>query len=252
MSLPQFFVIDMIAADNGSVSCTLDEQEAHHLRVRRIGVGEHIVVADTSGTSFEIEVTDILDAALSGVLVRVLRHSQVPAVTLLCGISKGERMDLTIRACCELGVTTIVPVMTERCIVKFPDEARRNAKGERWRGIARAASKQSGQNRIPSVLDPTSFTKALELARDSELIICAWEEARDGSIRDVFSDHTHAASAALFIGPEGGFTRQEVEAMEGIGAKVVSLGETILRSETAAIVATALVVSELGGLGFAR
>lgn len=252
VSLPQFFVKNLITTDNGSVSCALDESEAHHIRVRRIGVGEHIVVVDTNGASLEIEVAEIFDDALSGVLVQSLKRSYVPEVTLFCGISKGERMDLTIRACCELGVTTIVPVMTERCIVKFPDEGKRTAKGERWRGIAHAASKQSGQNKVPTVLDPTPLTTALDLAGEYDVVISAWEEARDGSIRDVFSTHANATSAALFIGPEGGFTAREVEMMEDIGAKVVSLGEIILRSETAAIVATALVIYELGGLGSSR
>lgn len=259
MSLPLFFLDPtfhtgrLSGADDGNpVSVRLTAEDAKHLGVLRVRPGEHIVLSDGEGGAFEVELVEAPERQAQACMVRLVAPVALPHrphLTLVQGVSKGERMDLLVRQAVEIGVERIVPAVTARCIVKL-DERKRASRGERWRSIARSAAKQSGQPLVPEVLDPLDFAQAVELAqREADVVVVPWEESRVGAMSAALRSADRDASVFLFIGPEGGFEEAEVDALRSVGAYVVSLGETILRTETAGVVASALAIYELGGLG---
>jgi len=262
MSLPLFFVDDATAVDalgralgdggGSEVALRFSRDEMKHLRALRIRAGERFVASDGAGRAFEVELAESLDKSSDACRVRVVGRVEAPwrpSLTLVQGVSKGERMDLLVRQAVEIGVARIVPAMTARCIVSL-DADKRAARGERWRQVARAAAKQSGQPVVPQIADPIDFDEAVRLAAaEADVVVVPWEESKDGSIARVLRNAGADARVFLFIGPEGGFERSEIEALEAIGARVVTLGSTILRTETAGVIASALAIYELGGLG---
>ncbi len=250
---PTFFTGRLAEADDGKpVVVRLTAEDAKHLAVLRVRAGEHAVLSDGRGGAFEVELVE--PAARSGqtCLVRLIAPVELPYrpnLTLVQGVSKGERMDLLVRQSVEIGVARIIPALTARCIVRL-DERKRAARGERWRSIARSAAKQSGQPLVPEVDDPIDFRQAVELAAGkADVVVVPWEESRSGAMSAVLREVPRDACVFLFIGPEGGFEESEVEALRAIGAHVITLGDTILRTETAGVIASALAIYELGGLG---
>lgn len=251
MSLHRFFIRQPIDPSGDDIPVPLSADALHHIGVLRIALGEHIVLVDPQGTASEVMLREVGDDDISVRFLDYLPSQEHPHVTLFQAISKGERMDLVFRACTELGVQTIVPVITSRCIVRLEGD-KAHVRGDRWRRIAASSAEQSGRQTLPVIPDPVTLETALRMAAEQDIVICPWEEACDGSIRDVLADSDPDARVALFIGPEGGLEPSEVDLLRGIGAKVVTLGPTILRTETAGIVASTLVLSELGALGMKR
>lgn len=157
-------------------------------------------------------------------------------VTLYQGLPKSDKMDYIIEKCTELGISRVVPVKTARSIMKL-DEKKTEKKLEHWRGKAEAAAKQSRRKRIPEVTAPLSFKEALESCRDHECRIIPYELSEGfEKTREIMSSLKKDTRLALFIGPEGGFTEEEIELAEKDGVIPVTLGKRILRTETAAMV----------------
>ena len=255
MSIPRFF-LDADLPDGDVVLLPLSEKELAHMRVRRIEVGEHIAVCSAGGKCWEVEVVSIDESQACGRSVGMMETEEVPNLTLVQGVSKGDRMGSTIRQTTELGIQRIIPFLSERTIVRLAvDEGAR--KGSRWRRIALSAAKQSGRSILPIVEDPNHIEAICEELADFDRVVIAWEDAdktADGqplSIGDALEGMSSENRVALVIGPEGGLTRAEVETFKQLGdfVKVVTLGKLILRTETAGSVATALCMYELGGLG---
>ncbi|MGN0077983.1 MAG: RsmE family RNA methyltransferase [Coriobacteriales bacterium] len=263
MSLPRFF-IDSPLPDDGEVALPFNESELRHINVRRCEVGEHIACFTEGRQAWEVEITYIDEERVTGRIEGRLPIKKLPHLTLVQGISKGDRMGQTIRQTTELGIERIIPFLAERSIVRLrKDEG--GYKGDRWRRIALSAAKQSGRTILPTVEDPTSLEDICEELRDFDRVIIAWEEA-DLDAQGHALSVTKALEApcastgkgcdvnsrvALIIGPEGGLSRHEVESFKALGdhVKVVTLGSLILRTETAGTVATALCMYGLGGLG---
>lgn len=268
MSLPRFFLESVLTSDgvpvvsdrgatgvlrvldlpDAPIPLPLSVSELHHAAVLRLVSGEHIAVVDSNDDTWEIELSEVSRDTITGRIVAHMPRSAELRVTLVQGVSKGERMDLTVRQATELGISRIIPLLSERCIVRLGAD-KRAAKGERWRRIALSSAKQSGRATVPFLTDPLELSEVFPLIEGADLIITAWEEAVDGSIRQVMTGFSPDADVVLFIGPEGGFSADEVARLQAAGSKVVSLGDTILRTETAGVVASALVLYELGGLG---
>ncbi len=255
MSIPRFFMTDDLPQGD-IVTLPLSEKEIHHVIVRRIELGEHIAACAPGGKCWEVEVLSINDQQVTGRSVRELPLKRLPNLTLVQGISKGDRMGQTIRQTTELGIGRIIPFLSERTVVRLAVDER-GRKGSRWRRIALSAAKQSGRNILPVVDDPTTLEDICRELSDFDRVVIAWEEADtrgDGkplSVGDALEGCDMDSHVALVIGPEGGLTANEVSVIKGLGdfVKIVSLGELILRTETAGTVATALCMYELGGLG---
>lgn len=257
MSLQHFYLSDQVLAAEmgGEFPLRLSSEDIKHARVLRLAAGEHVAVVDAVQDYFECEIVDFTDEIP---LVRIAQHlegsKEAPLVLLVQGLAKGDKMETVVRHATELGVAGFVPVACERSIVKL-DEKKARAKAERWRSIAKSAAMQSGQRAIPEVCDPMKLADACAtLAQATALLVC-WEEApqtarlSDALARGLERNATPVEDArvAVVVGPEGGLTQQEVDALLACNpcASLVSLGPSILRTETAGIVAPALVQYEL-------
>ncbi len=252
VSLPRFYS-EIKLPKSGSAILQLPKEEMHHLHVLRISEGEHIAIFDSYGTSLEFTVQSIEKSSISGEILQELPSEKMPRLTLVQGISKGERMTQTIRQTTEIGVQRIIPFLSERCIVRLAKNER-SKKGDRFRSIAFSAAKQCGRSFLPQIDDPLEIEELLQILQDFDRIILAWEEkSKSGmDITGALNGCNIDTNVALLIGPEGGFSEAEVEQITnscGDKLKTISLGDLILRTETAAVVASALCLHELGALG---
>ena len=223
-------------------------EEAHHaIQVRRCRKGEQIEAIDGVGTLYRVRIVRILEDAVEGEIVaREPEFGEPPVrVTLVQSLIKGDRFDFVVEKATEIGVAEIVPMVTERSVVTSRSERRI----ERWRRIARAAAKQSGRCRVPVVRTARRFEDALEEMRAShDLVMIAWRGERGRMMRDVVRSTPAARTAAIFVGPEGGFTEREIHLAQDAGIGSFSLGARCLRGETAGIVAVALMLYEFEGM----
>ena len=222
---------------------TLDDAAHRHLvKVLRLGPGAAIQIFDGAGTEIAARIESVGKA---GVEVVLGERRLVPApacnVTLLQSLPRGERMDLIVQKTTELGVARIVPVLAEHGMVKPPTGRR-----QRWQTIAQEAARQSGRADVPDVMEAMPLRTALALAGDRSHRFVLSEAERERSFRAALAEGPR--QVALLVGPEGGFTQAELEGAAKAGFLPVSVGPRILRSETAAIVAVALVQASAGGL----
>lgn len=259
MSRHRFFLEGELptAGSGQAVLLPLSAGDLHHaVAVLRVRAGEEIDVVAADGHAWCVTVVDTTSAAVTACVTGGLADTLTPAaprVTLVFGVSKGPKNDDIIEGAVEVGVSEILPVLTARTIVKL-DAEKRTERGERWRRVALAAAKQSKRASVPGVGNPAPLADALLLLVGYDLVLVAWEEAAtDGrGVRKAIAAAGQLSSnarVAIVVGPEGGLTSEEVAAFERIGADVVTLGTTVLRVETAAVVVAALVIHELGGLG---
>jgi len=262
VSRHRFFLTDELPGEPGaeSVQLPLSPGDLHHaavvLRVRR---GEEVDVVSPGGRVWRAAVVAASPHAVTARVVELLVDpgaADGPDVTLVFGVSKGSKNDDIVQGAVEVGVSAILPVLAARSIVKL-DAEKRIERGGRWRRVALAAAKQSKRSAVPAVGDPAELAETLPLLVGYALVLVAWEEASgDGcGVREAIREAgalPRGARVAIVVGPEGGLTDDEVAALERIGARIVTIGRTILRAETAAVIATALVVHELGGLGNSR
>lgn len=225
--------------------------DVHHIgRVLRLVPGDRIAIVTGEGRTFTGELTAVREDKVTGSLQEELLIRAEPSVrvTVYQGLPKGDKMDLIIQKCTEIGVTRIVPVATERAVVKIrPEKA--GARVVRWQKIAAAAAQQSGRTIIPAVDDVFTFQAAVGEADRYDLSILPWETARENSLKQILRKAGPVRSLAVFIGPEGGFAREEAAAAAAGGFVPVTLGPRLLRTETAAIITAALALYELDDLG---
>jgi len=224
----------------------LGQDEAHHLKdVLRLGPDSVIAVFDGEGREFRCIVREVRrDGARLEILSETKTLVESPLeITLYQALAKGEKFDWIVQKATELGVYRIVPLITEHIEVKLKDEstARRL---ERWRRISLEAVKQSGRRRLVEIIQPIPITEALESC-EAELKFF-FNERGGQALKNVAS--AASQSAAIVIGPEGGWHDREIALAEASGFHSVSLGPRILRTETAAIVSVALVQQLFGDL----
>ena len=238
---------ETLAQDNPE----LPEDALHHLKVLRLKSGEEVELFDGHGSSRRYELTpphllSPLSSLISPVNSQFENSSirKLSPLTLFACITKGSRWDWTIEKATELGVTRIVPVISERTIVRI-DPADREKKRQRYQRIAEDASRQSGSLYVPEIVAPLSFKDSLPLVRETVCFIGALTTPPSphllSSLSSLLSPST---SISLFIGPEGDFTPAELESLMEI-ANPVSFGSTILRAETAAIYGLSVIKSYL-------
>ena len=156
-------------------------------------------------------------------------------LTLLQGIPKSDKLEMIIQKAIELGVSEIIPVKTNRVVVRI-DEKKTQAKVNRWNAIAESAAKQSKRSIIPKVLKPQTIDNALEIVKDYGVKLLPYENA-DGikKTKDILNSLDSKNNIAVFIGPEGGFEEAEVKKSTDSGFEVITLGKRILRTETAGL-----------------
>jgi 16S rRNA (uracil1498-N3)-methyltransferase len=217
---------------------------AHIAKVLRLRPGALVVVFNGGGGEYGAEITAL---GRDGVRVRIgdyrpLERESPLAVTLLQGVSRGERMDLIVQKATELGVAAIVPVLTEHSVVSL-DAAARARRRQRWQDIAASACEQCGRNRVPSVRDPVPLEPACATVATS-LRLQLVPDAADA----LLTAAAGAAALTLLIGPEGGLSFDEIALAERHGFHPCRLGPRILRTETAPIAALAALQAVSGDL----
>ncbi|MFQ7746616.1 MAG: 16S rRNA (uracil(1498)-N(3))-methyltransferase, partial [Eubacteriales bacterium] len=222
---------------------------AHALRMRR---GEKLVLCDCLGMDYDGEIERIEPGGTS-VLVRILGCCQSVSepslrVTLYQALPKQDKFDTVVQKAVELGAWEIQPVESSRCVVKL-DGRTAEKKVARLQKIALEAAKQSGRGIVPQVLQPVPLRRALEhAAREGELLFF-YEEGTE-SLRETLKNT--GDRLFLFVGPEGGFSREEAELAASFGAKLLTLGPRILRTETAPVAALAAIFYEKGDMEISR
>jgi 16S rRNA (uracil1498-N3)-methyltransferase len=226
---------------------TLTGPEHRHVaRVLRARPGETLTLFDGAGGEVEAEVARVeRDETELRLGARRVVAGPAVAITLLTAVPRGPRMDFLVQKTAELGVSRIIPVLTERSVARPDAEAGRRA---RWEKIAQEAARQCGRADVPAVDPPVSLAAALVLPGLPPRRLALFEGERTRSLRAALAG-APPAPAALLVGPEGGFAAAEVAAAAAAGFEPVGLGERILRVETAAIVGVALVAEASGMLG---
>ncbi len=250
------FLIEPDGVHNDTVIITGDDAK-HMLQVLRFKVGDIFLAFDGSGLEYEVELTAIEKNRVTGKVNRAYDPKTEPRkqVILFQGIPKTDKMDWIIQKSVELGVWKIVPVVTQYSVIQIRDKGL-DGKLERWNRIAREACKQSGRVMIPQVVAPIGFRDALRLWSDStqnapegaKLAVLCYENEGKKCLKDLFKCYNidHVNIAGFFIGPEGGFSEEEVQLADTHGFYPVSLGERILRAETAAIAVLSVLMYEMG------
>ena len=225
---------------------TLGQEDSHYISsVLRMRPGEQLKVVLKDGIEALCEVHDCAKTAVTLKVIKTKQNTSEPPyrITLYQSVSKGERMELTIQKCVELGVAKIVPVYSMRCVVR-PDAKKDPSRTVRWQRIALEAARQSGRGIIPEVTEPVNFDKALAAAKDARLTLFPWEEEQGMTLKQTLSEKNKEdlQEIAVFIGPEGGYDESEAEKAREAGAIPVTLGKRILRTETAGAAVLAMLL----------
>jgi len=242
----RFFVPEK-SVDAGKV--LFSGQQAHQIRsVLRLKVGDNIIMLDNVGYEYEVTLTKVTKDRTIGKILQKRTASGEPRtqITLYQALLAREKFEHVLQKCTELGVSEFVPIITERTIVRDAEKIDRR-KLTRWRRIITEAAEQSGRGRIPQLQPAHRFNNIV--SNLGEFDHCLIASPNGQSLRQILRESdTKPVRIGLFIGPEGGFTEAELKACCEAGAKRVGLGERILRTETAAVVASALILYELGEL----
>lgn len=254
--MSRFFVsIDSVDTDSNII--TITGEDVKHIRnVLRSVPGDLLELSDGTGMDYKVLIETVGKESITTEIISAMPNKTEPNVkiTLFQGIPKADKMEFIIQKCVELGVERIVPVITERTVVKFPNRNDATAKTVRWNRIALEAAKQCDRGIIPAVDEPVRFDEALRLAECCSLRILPYEEEKAGSLRKYLEEQkkSHEAGntikAAVFIGPEGGFAPAEAEKAVKSGFESVTLGPRILRTETAGIAVIAVIMYELDAM----
>ncbi len=254
MSLHHLFCVNPRIADepNELFKLEFDPADRNHIKALRLQVGEHLAVVDGNQDYFEVEIASIEG---DDIWVRIAQHleaaPETTPVMLVQGLAKGEKMDIVLRSATELGITGFYPAAMKRSVVQL-DQKKTEKRHARSCQIARSAALQSGRTTIPVVDKTRPLSSIIDTWNEKDVVVLFWEEAPlDASISALFDASSSLIESAerlwIVIGPEGGIAPEEVEAMNASAATLfsLSLGPTILRTETAGIVSTALVLNEL-------
>jgi 16S rRNA (uracil1498-N3)-methyltransferase len=229
-----------------------DRDETHHLvRVLRLDPGQLVVVADGNGHEYTVRLEAAGDTARGTVVAQGVSAAESPlAVTLVQGIPKGDKFEHIVRAGTELGLRRVQPVITARTVVRL-DAARGRERVRRWQRVAKEAAKQSGRAVVPDVRPPEPLVEWLAAApatAPGTLRLCLWEGETRSLGEVIGAPTTPPGAVELLVGPEGGLTREEVDAARARGFVAVGLGPRILRTETAGPAAIAIVQFRFGDL----
>jgi len=227
----------------------LSGQQAHQIRnVLRMTSGEGIIVLDNTGCEYEVVLTDVDKQKVAGRIESRRAGAGEPQVrlTLYQSLLPRDKFELVLQKCTEVGVSRFVPVITQRSLVRDAETVTPN-KLARWQRIITEAAEQSHRGRIPELNLPIEFEDAVSSLADHDLRLIASPAEQKISLRAALqrSNRNKPQTIALFVGPEGGFTEQEVALAADAGAVAFSLGPRILRTETAALVTAALILYEL-------
>ena len=239
-----FLPVDWIAES----TVVITGKPVHQIRnVLRLGAGDRITVLDNSGCQYDVEIRKVDSTRVEG---RVIAKSPAEAeprtkIVLYQALLKASNFEFVLQKCTEIGISSFVPLICERCVAGALDSKRLG----RWSSIITEAAEQSRRGKLPALQSPMNFTEACKSA--SRISLLPWEGEKLRGIGDVLRSHQkprNDSAISIFVGPEGGFSTHEVEFARSCGIVPVSLGHRILRAETAALVAATITLYEFGDL----
>jgi 16S rRNA (uracil1498-N3)-methyltransferase len=245
--MPRFFV-DKINIHLDNIVITGDDVK-HIGKVLRLVYGDLITVCDGEGTDYTVRIERYNKDSIFTSIINSNKNKTEPPieVTLFQGIPKSDKMDFIIQKSVELGIRKIVPVITERTIIRFDNNKGFDKRATRWQRISLEAAKQCNRGIMPQVEFPLNFEEALEFCADSDLSLIPYEKEKLNCLKSIIS--FNPKKAAVFIGPEGGFSEAEIAEAVNFNIKPVSLGPRILRTETAGIALLSILMYEWGDMG---
>lgn len=236
---PQQISGDKIRIEGGDVN--------HMKNVLRMKLHEKAEISDGESRTYLCEVEAYEEDVAVLHILEEMEADTEPAskLYLFQGLPKSDKMELIVQKAVELGVYQVIPVAMKRSVVRL-DDKKAAKKADRWNSIAESAAKQAGRSRIPEVTMPLSYNEALKMAEELDVTLLPYELAGGMEVtREVIRQIKRGQSVGIFIGPEGGFEPEEVDAAVSMGAKVITLGRRILRTETAGLATLAVLMFEL-------
>lgn len=251
MSLQHFFLKNQVLDSCIKQSCNagflleLESEDLHHAKVLRLKAGEHIGVIDASGVFYECEIMDCQDSLIVKNCCKKNNHTSNTEIWLCPGLAKANKLDDVVRACTEIGVYGFLPTNFKRSVVKL-DANKAKQKTARLKKISKSAAMQSGRTVIPKVYQPIDIDSLCEKLTNFDAVFVCWEESENTN--DIYSvcknlKEKNKAKVAIVIGPEGGISESEINRFISKikNTYVVSIGESILRTETANIAACSII-----------
>ena len=236
---PQQISGDKIRIEGGDVN--------HMKNVLRMKLHEKAEISDGESRTYLCEVEAYEEDVAVLHILEEMEADTEPAskLYLFQGLPKSDKMELIVQKAVELGVYQVIPVAMKRSVGRL-DDKKAAKKADRWNSIAESAAKQAGRSRIPEVTMPLSYKEALKMAEELDVTLLPYELAGGMEVtREVIRQIKSGQSVGIFIGPEGGFEPEEVDAAVSMGAKVITLGRRILRTETAGLATLAVLMFEL-------
>ena len=228
----------------------IEGSDVNHMKnVLRMRPGEAVAISDGDNLKYRCVVEGYEEGrAVLAIQQRMPVDTERPCrITLFQGLPKQDKMELIVQKAVELGASQVVPVATRRSVVKL-DEKKAAKKLQRWQQIAESAAKQAGRGYIPQVSSVLSYQEALEKAGELDVLLIPYELAEGmEEARKVVASIAQGQSVGIFIGPEGGFEKEEVDAAIHQGAKAITLGRRILRTETAGLAILSILMFRLEG-----
>ncbi len=219
----------------------------HMKNVLRMRVGEDVELNDGFGHKYIGEIREFMEESVIVTVKECIENqAELPSkIYLYQGFPKADKMELIVQKAVELGVAEVIPVLTNRTIVKL-DEKKKQKKIQRFQSIAESAAKQAARGIIPKIAEVKSFKEALEDAKTKDHILIPYELATGmNDTRKIIQQIKSGESIAIFIGPEGGFERTEVDEAVKKGARPITLGKRILRTETAGLAVLSVLMFQL-------
>lgn len=240
--MAKFFISNNLIKDN---KIFLDGENANHIiNSLRCKIGEEIEISSGDGYDYICKIEEINKNSVIAKIIDCFGNESEPKtkITLYQGLPKSEKMELIIQKCVELGIDEIVPVNTDRTIVKLV--GKEDKKIVRWNKISEAAAKQSRRGKIPAILPILNFSDTIKQANKNSLNIIPYEKEKSNTIKSIIKQF-NGNSIGIFIGPEGGFSEKEIALAVENNITPITLGKRILRTETAGFITTAILLYEL-------
>ena len=222
----------------------ISESERHHLlNVLRLRADDQVEVFDGVGNRYVASLCDTRTSPLQAKILQQQFHPHTPPyITLFQGLPKFDKMDLIVQKTTEIGVSEIAPMICQRSI---PQSLVQEKRMIRWQRIANEAAKQCRRSHFAHVLAPQGLEEGFPRVDHLDLLILLWEGEKRNGLKEILRNHGDVKSVGIIVGPEGGFTDDEVELAIQSGCLPATFGDNTLRTETAAIVGVASVMYEL-------
>lgn len=247
----QTFFVETDQIDKTNNLITIVGEDVNHIKnVLRYNVEDEIQICEKSlePKKYLCKINELSKNKIECKIINEITTSNETNINLciIQGLPKAEKMELILQKCTELGVKKFIPLETKRCVVKIKGNDA-NKKILRWQKIAEVASKQCGRDIIPKVENKITIDELVKKIPEYDAVLVAYEKEKSNLIKSQLQKlkQLNLKSIAIIIGPEGGFEESEIELLKNAGAKVISLGNRILRTETAPIVLSTIIIYEL-------